>query len=117
MEARCDVWVQGRIRGDDKAMRSLQNTAMHLRKTCNHPYLFLDPSYQPAYPEELIRASGKLQLLDNILPKLHTTGARLDCPHFILVFTHQKIHTRPPPLKKPSCKQRQQGFATGHGIK
>jgi len=69
------VWVQGRIRGDDKAMRSLQNTAMHLRKTCNHPYLFLDPSYQPAYPEELIRASGKLQLLDNILPKLQATGA------------------------------------------
>ncbi len=70
-----NVWVQGRIRGDDKAMRSLQNTAMHLRKTCNHPYLFLDPSYQPAYPEELIRASGKLQLLDNILPKLQATGA------------------------------------------
>ncbi|DBA90498.1 hypothetical protein WJX77_002407 [Trebouxia sp. C0004] len=68
---------KGRIRGDDKAMRSLQNTAMHLRKTCNHPYLFLDPSYQPAYPEELIRASGKLELLDNILPKLQATGHRV----------------------------------------
>ncbi len=55
-------------------MRSLQNTAMHLRKTCNHPYLFLDPSYHAPDPEELIRASGKLELLDRILPKLQATG-------------------------------------------
>ena len=68
------VCVQGRIRGDDKAMRSLQNTAMHLRKTCNHPYLFLPPSYIPTDPLELIKASGKLDLLDRILPKLQATG-------------------------------------------
>ena len=55
-------------------MRSLQNTAMHLRKTCNHPYLFLEDGYHPQDPEELIRASGKLELLDRILPKLQATG-------------------------------------------
>lgn len=58
-------------------MRSLQNTAMHLRKTCNHPYLFLQPSYMPSDPLELIKASGKLDLLDRILPKLQATGALL----------------------------------------
>ncbi|KAL3130584.1 hypothetical protein ABBQ38_008389 [Trebouxia sp. C0009 RCD-2024] len=68
---------QGRIRGDDKTMRSLQNTAMHLRKTCNHPYLFLPPSYIPTDPQELIKASGKLELLDRILPKLQATGHRV----------------------------------------
>ena len=72
------MWVQGRIRGDDKAMRSLQNTAMHLRKTCNHPYLFLEPSYMPSDPLELIKASGKLDLLDRILPKLQATGVVLN---------------------------------------
>ena len=66
--------LQGRVRSDDKAMRSLQNTAMHLRKTCNHPYLFLEDGYHPQDPEELIRASGKLELLDRILPKLQATG-------------------------------------------
>ena len=72
--------LQGRIHGDDKTMRSLQNTAMHLRKTCNHPYLFLDPSYHPSNSEELIRSSGKLELLDRILPKLQATGMRLPLP-------------------------------------
>lgn len=66
--------LQGRIHDNDKAPRSLQNAAMHLRKTCNHPYLFVDPSYQPSDPEELIRSSGKLELLDRILPMLHATG-------------------------------------------
>lgn len=71
------VCAQGRIHDNDKAPRSLQNAAMHLRKTCNHPYLFLDPSYHPSDPEELIRASGKLELLDRILPMLHATGVLL----------------------------------------
>lgn len=76
--------MQGRIRGDDKTMRSLQNTAMHLRKTCNHPYLFLPPSYIPTDPQELIKASGKLELLDRILPKLQATGL-LPCLYTFIV--------------------------------
>ena len=66
--------LQGRIHDNDKAPRSLQNAAMHLRKTCNHPYLFLDPGYHPTDPQELIRSSGKLELLDRILPMLQATG-------------------------------------------
>lgn len=47
-------------------------------QVCAHPYLFLaglQPPYEPADPEELVRASGKLAALDNILPKLRATGA------------------------------------------
>ena len=61
---------------DDAASKSLQNTAMHLRKACNHPYLFLGTQlYMPKDPLEPIRASGKLELLDRILPKLKSSGA------------------------------------------
>lgn len=69
---------QGRVAVDSRAARSLRNSAMHLRKACNHPYLFLagqQPPYEPGDPEELVRASGKLHALDNILPKLRATGA------------------------------------------
>ena len=60
--------------------KSLMNSAMQLRKACIHPYLFLDsmfPPYEPEDPMELIRASGKFELLDRILPKLKATGHRV----------------------------------------
>jgi len=47
---------------------------------CAHPYLFLDrlqPPYAPADPAELVRASGKLALLDAALPKLRAAGHRV----------------------------------------
>ena len=67
----------------------LRNMAMQLRKVCLHPYLFLDhvdpavldaagvggPGTAPG--EELVRASGKLSLLDDVLPKLKATGHRV----------------------------------------
>ena len=81
-EKACMRWVRGALQGrvavDSRAARSLRNSAMHLRKACNHPYLFLagqQPPYEPGDPEELVRASGKLHALDNILPKLRATGA------------------------------------------
>jgi hypothetical protein len=43
----------------------------------NHPWqLGVKPraAYVPGDSEELVRASGKLVLLDNILPKLYRTG-------------------------------------------
>ena len=50
---------------------------MHLRKACNHPYLFVDRlDYEPQDNAELYRASGKLELLDRILPKLRATGMK-----------------------------------------
>lgn len=47
---------------------------MQLQKICNHPYLFKDE-----YPisHDLWRASGKFDLLDRILPKLHAAGHRV----------------------------------------
>ena len=73
---------QGHVRVDARAARGLMNTAMHLRKACNHPYLFLagmNPPYVPSDPEEIVRASGKLFILDNILPKLHSAGLQFGC--------------------------------------
>eukprot|EP00803_Ostreobium_quekettii_P000818 evm.model.scf_544.7 EVM.evm.TU.scf_544.7 scf_544:32803-45870(+) len=62
----------------DGKIQHLNNTSMHLRKACIHPYLFLEHHmYQPNDPEEVIRASGKLELLDRILPKLEATGHRV----------------------------------------
>ncbi|KAK4405702.1 putative ATP-dependent DNA helicase CHR12 [Sesamum angolense] len=56
--------------------KSLQNLTMQLRKCCNHPYLFLG-DYFMQRSEEMIRASGKFELLDRLLPKLHRAGHRV----------------------------------------
>lgn len=58
---------------------NLNNTAMQLRKVCNHPYLFLDRTKEREEVdfEQLIRSSGKLALLFNILPKLKAAGHRV----------------------------------------
>lgn len=47
---------------------------MQLQKICNHPYLFNDE-----YPVDInvIRGSGKFDLLDRILPKLKRAGHRI----------------------------------------
>ncbi|CAL2049884.1 unnamed protein product [Caenorhabditis brenneri] len=65
--------------------RSLMNTMVHLRKLCNHPFLFenvedscriyWDSKYISAV--DLYRVSGKLELLDRILPKLQATNHRV----------------------------------------
>jgi SWI/SNF-related matrix-associated actin-dependent regulator of chromatin subfamily A protein 2/4 len=57
---------------------ALMNGAMQLRKCCNHPYLFLqNEHYEPEDQKEIIRASGKLELLHRILPKLRAGGHRI----------------------------------------
>ena len=50
---------------------------MHLRKACNHPYLF--PKVEdPTWSEErMISNSGKLKLLDKLLPKLKEVGSKV----------------------------------------
>lgn len=45
----------------------MNNVIMQQRKICNHPYTFLD-SFIPT--EEIVRCSGKFELLDWIVPKL-----------------------------------------------
>ena len=58
--------------------RGLSNVLMHLRKVCNHPYLFRD-TYE--LNQDIVRSSGKVELLDRILRKLKATG------HRVLIFT------------------------------
>jgi SNF2 family DNA or RNA helicase len=53
---------------------SLQNTVMQLRKSCNHPYLFLR---EFGIDEDIMRSSGKFVLLDHLLPKMQRTGHRI----------------------------------------
>jgi len=59
---------------------SLQNMLMQLRKCCNHPYLFqwpLDKEGEEIIDETLVQQSGKLQLLDRLLPRLQEEGHRM----------------------------------------
>ncbi|CAN8074376.1 unnamed protein product [Agarophyton chilense] len=62
---------------------SIRNLLMELKKCCNHPYLF--PNYEdtstPTAVEELIRASGKMILLDKLLLRLKERG------HRVLIFS------------------------------
>ncbi|XP_076856974.1 putative global transcription activator SNF2L2 isoform X2 [Brachyhypopomus gauderio] len=67
--------------------KTLMNTIMQLKKICNHPYMFqhIEESFAEhlGYPNgiingpDLYRASGKFELLDRILPKLHATRHRV----------------------------------------
>ncbi|GLJ26578.1 hypothetical protein SUGI_0515320 [Cryptomeria japonica] len=56
--------------------KSLLNLSMQLRKCCNHPYLFVG-EYNMYRKEEIVRASGKFELLDRLLPKLQRAGHRV----------------------------------------
>jgi superfamily II DNA/RNA helicase len=62
-----------------QASRGLNNVVMQLRKVCNHPYLFSPEGYH--INEKIIRSSGKIELLDRMLPKLRAAG------HRVLLFT------------------------------
>ncbi|PNX95297.1 transcription regulatory protein SNF2-like [Trifolium pratense] len=50
---------------------------MQLRKCCNHPYLFVGDYDMYRCKEEIVRASGKFELLDRLLPKLRRAGHRV----------------------------------------
>eukprot|EP00301_Raphidiophrys_heterophryoidea_P025290 c8452_g1_i1.p1 GENE.c8452_g1_i1~~c8452_g1_i1.p1 ORF type:complete len:1079 (-),score=318.70 c8452_g1_i1:54-3248(-) len=58
---------------------TLNNTLVQLRKVCNHPFL-ISNEYQYSN-DELIRSSGKFDLLNKILPKLLRTN------HKVLIFS------------------------------
>lgn len=65
--------------------RSLQNALMQLRKACNHPYLFEQPidvaSGESIVSEALVETSGKMRILDQLLPALIAGG------HRVLIFS------------------------------
>ena len=59
---------------------SYNNTIMRLRQVCNHPYMLDDPNKDAKWnlgPELRVRACGKLDVLDRILPKLKAAGHRV----------------------------------------
>jgi len=75
---------------------SINNLAMQLRKCCNHPFLLngveedirsqeKKSGSQLSEGDFLVKASGKLVLLDKLLPKLKENG------HRILIFSQFKI--------------------------
>lgn len=59
-----------------KNTATLNNPVMQLRKVCNHPFIFLDDYTQHFNEVDLVRASGKFELLDRMLPKLKASGHR-----------------------------------------
>ncbi|XP_020235666.1 probable ATP-dependent DNA helicase CHR12 isoform X1 [Cajanus cajan] len=71
-----DVGRVGLDNGSGKS-KSLQNLTMQLRKCCNHPYLFVGDYDMYKHKEEIVRASGKFELLDRLLPKLRRSGHRV----------------------------------------
>ncbi|KAL7736967.1 hypothetical protein ACLKA6_008826 [Drosophila palustris] len=57
----------------------LQNILMQLRKCTNHPYLFDGAEPGPPYTTDthLVYNSGKMAILDKLLPKLQEQGSRV----------------------------------------
>ncbi|XP_067626571.1 chromatin-remodeling complex ATPase chain Iswi [Eurosta solidaginis] len=57
----------------------LQNILMQLRKCTNHPYLFDGAEPGPPYTTDthLVFNSGKMVILDKLLPKLQAQGSRV----------------------------------------
>ncbi|OQV20493.1 SWI/SNF-related matrix-associated actin-dependent regulator of chromatin subfamily A member 5 [Hypsibius exemplaris] len=58
---------------------TLHNILMHLRKVCNHPYLFEGAEPGPPYTTErhIVDNCGKLILLDKLLARLKEKGSRV----------------------------------------
>ena len=57
----------------------LQNVLMHLRKVCNHPYLFDGAEAGPPFTDgpHIWENSGKMLLLNKLLPKLKSKDSRV----------------------------------------
>ncbi|CAO2172280.1 unnamed protein product [Urochloa humidicola] len=70
--------LNGAIRNGKKL--ALNNILMQLRKCCNHPFLFEGHETKEQAEDvflSLVAASGKLQLLHKLLPKLKERGNRV----------------------------------------
>ena len=61
--------------GTKSSKRGMNNVVMQLRKVCNHPYMFTPEGYY--ITEDIIRTSGKVELLDRMLPRLKAAGHRI----------------------------------------
>eukprot|EP00915_Cephaloidophora_sp_WS-2016_P005689 GHVH01007539.1.p1 GENE.GHVH01007539.1~~GHVH01007539.1.p1 ORF type:complete len:1527 (-),score=279.53 GHVH01007539.1:475-4848(-) len=59
------------------AKSRLQNMVMELKKVCNHPYLSFPPDDRESKLKNIANSSGKLSLLDELLPRLKAMGSRV----------------------------------------
>ncbi|KAL0581366.1 ATP-dependent DNA helicase Snf21 [Marasmius crinis-equi] len=68
-------------KGKPQGVKGLSNELMQLRKICQHPFLFdsVEDKVNPSgmIDERIIRTSGKLELLNRVLPKFFATGHRV----------------------------------------
>ncbi|KAI0735883.1 SNF2 family N-terminal domain-containing protein [Earliella scabrosa] len=68
-------------KGKPGGVKGLSNELMQLRKICQHPFLFesVEDKINPSsmIDDKLIRSSGKIELLNRILPKFFATGHRV----------------------------------------
>jgi SWI/SNF-related matrix-associated actin-dependent regulator of chromatin subfamily A member 5 len=63
---------------NDSEWRKLMNILLQLRKICNHTYLLPNIAPDPYdVTEELVHGSGKLLMLDRMLPALRADGHRV----------------------------------------
>ena len=69
------------IRRKNSGVKGLSNELMQLRKICQHPFLFesVEDKMNPGglVDEKLVRNSGKIELLNRVLPKFFATGHRV----------------------------------------
>ncbi|KAF8971597.1 SNF2 family N-terminal domain-containing protein [Flammula alnicola] len=68
-------------KGKSGSVKGLSNELMQLRKICQHPFLFesVEDKISPGgfIDDKLVRTSGKIELLNRILPKFFATGHRV----------------------------------------
>lgn len=62
--------------GEGAGVRALNNQMIQLRKVCNHPLLHIEEHLEEMCVEDLIRSSGKFELLDRICYKYYRTTPR-----------------------------------------
>ncbi|KII67222.1 putative global transcription activator SNF2L1 [Thelohanellus kitauei] len=71
----------GVLNKTEKMQRSgLMNILMQLRKCCNHPYLFSNADIDVSideYGAQIVENSGKMKVLDKLLPRLKSEGSRV----------------------------------------
>ncbi|KAA8594681.1 hypothetical protein FQN60_011816 [Etheostoma spectabile] len=81
----------------------LLNVLMQLRKCCNHPYLFDGAEPGPPYTTDLhlVVNSGKMVVLDKLLPKMKDQGSR------VLIFSQM---TRVLDILEDYCMWRNYGY-------
>lgn len=76
-------------------IKGLNNTVMQLRKICQHPFVFpqVEDTINPSKEinSSVYRASGKVALLDRILPKLFAFKHRVGFIHFVWDASLRKI--------------------------